>query len=625
MKSLYIIACGCCVATILLTSGCELTTPDTTGNRSIVRGNDLLITEVFSIAPEKYYAYSWVELYNPTTKPIKWFDQTKPASGYAVGGGGTILHTNDDGEHWTDTLSDPHSPARALNCISFSNAEVGYVVGENNAVLKINKNVVTDISANVTGAAVGKTLRSIAAVSDASARTAFVCGDGGTILRTTNGGTTWIAPSQRTPPIPNKNFRSIFLRSLTNSYIVGDSGTVLVTSNLGILWSPQNVPEPVRTLNFYSINVVADTAGWITGEQGTILFSRNAGGLWVAESSGVNTTLRDGFFSPADPGNPFFNDFQRQLGWVVGDNGVILKTTNNGTSWFHLSSGTTARLNSVQFVDSLRGWVYGDNGVIRVTTNGGTTWSSQSSTTSQNVNGSLFQPFTEVVQNFYELDMLGKRNHVFFDPTTGSFNFDFITSSDTGIIPYVPGGWNFNVRIGPNGIPSFTFEFSPDFITLFPGQFLVMNNDSLRFKDHTGFGPGDFKSRNFGLATDTNGMSVSFLPKFYKWNLLSSSELRLVKVFQRHSAQSPFGPIGTPSRKVIDVVRFGGYRPSPLDYPNNKPQGAIPEWYSMARYNDKLNVDLSLGDLSTESTLDEFYMAKVPIPGYYSLLSSPKK
>lgn len=45
--------------------------------------------------------------------------------------------------------------------------------------------------------------------------------------------------------------------------------------------------------------------------------------------------------------------------------------------WHRLTSGTTAHLRDVCFVDELRGWAVGDQSTIVATTNGGATWSPQ--------------------------------------------------------------------------------------------------------------------------------------------------------------------------------------------------------------------------------------------------------
>jgi photosystem II stability/assembly factor-like uncharacterized protein len=59
---------------------------------------------------------------------------------------------------------------------------------------------------------------------------------------------------------------------------------------------------------------------------------------------------------------------------VVGNNGTILKTTNNGNDWGSKNSGTTNHLNAVSFYFESAGIAVGDE-VMCKTTDGGDTWS----------------------------------------------------------------------------------------------------------------------------------------------------------------------------------------------------------------------------------------------------------
>jgi hypothetical protein len=58
----------------------------------------------------------------------------------------------------------------------------------------------------------------------------------------------------------------------------------------------------------------------------------------------------------------------------VGYNGIILRTTDGGTSWAAQSSGTTYNLFGVSFIDSYNGTAVGDAGTILRTTTGGYTF-----------------------------------------------------------------------------------------------------------------------------------------------------------------------------------------------------------------------------------------------------------
>lgn len=64
----------------------------------------------------------------------------------------------------------------------------------------------------------------------------------------------------------------------------------------------------------------------------------------------------------------------KSTGIVVGDSGVIARTTDGGATWARLNSGTSVSLSVIAIVDSLSICVGGSN-VIRYSTDGGTSWS----------------------------------------------------------------------------------------------------------------------------------------------------------------------------------------------------------------------------------------------------------
>jgi photosystem II stability/assembly factor-like uncharacterized protein len=63
-------------------------------------------------------------------------------------------------------------------------------------------------------------------------------------------------------------------------------------------------------------------------------------------------------------------------GFVVGDAGTILKTTDAGATWAPLTSGTTSALHDVYLFNPSEGVAVGDGGLILRTTDGGAVWQS---------------------------------------------------------------------------------------------------------------------------------------------------------------------------------------------------------------------------------------------------------
>ena len=92
------------------------------------------------------------------------------------------------------------------------------------------------------------------------------------------------------------------------------------------------------------------------------IFAQNF--YWAPQNSGVTTTLNDLFFA------------DNQTGWAVGDNGIIVNTTDGGETWLPQESGTTEILRAVFFIDANTGWAVGGtlNKAMIKTTDGGANW-----------------------------------------------------------------------------------------------------------------------------------------------------------------------------------------------------------------------------------------------------------
>ncbi len=96
----------------------------------------------------------------------------------------------------------------------------------------------------------------------------------------------------------------------------------------------------------------------------------------------LNASIRFAWQNPAPQGNPlsavdFVSD---SIGWAVGDNGTVIKTTDGGVSWTQqgpiVPQGASDRDTGVWdvcFVDASTGYIAADGAVYK-TSNGGATW-----------------------------------------------------------------------------------------------------------------------------------------------------------------------------------------------------------------------------------------------------------
>lgn len=100
--------------------------------------------------------------------------------------------------------------------------------------------------------------------------------------------------------------------------------------------------------------------GYVVGWSGTILKTSNGGSSWTQQSSGTFNVLHSVAFCNAN------------IGYVAGEYGTVLKTVDGGTHWMDVSPGISEPLLSVSFPTTVNGFVSG--GAFLGTPDAGITW-----------------------------------------------------------------------------------------------------------------------------------------------------------------------------------------------------------------------------------------------------------
>ena len=197
--------------------------------------------------------------------------------------------------------------------------------------------------------------------------TAIAVGEAGTIIKTTDSGTSWISLNGA----GSDRLNSVYFIDSNTGWIVGNNGKIFKTTNGGTSWSTQisGVTDPL-----YSVCFINSSTGWISGEDNTILKTTNGGSNWIFLQGVFPKSVESIYFTDENNGCAAGIDYN-------GSNyfGVIIKTTDGGTNWTNQWSGNW--LLSMHFTDSNNGWAVG-SGIILKTTDGGTNWSPQISGTS---------------------------------------------------------------------------------------------------------------------------------------------------------------------------------------------------------------------------------------------------
>lgn len=96
----------------------------------------------------------------------------------------------------------------------------------------------------------------------------------------------------------------------------------------------------------------------------TVIFTYQLQGqiYWIQQTSGTLENLNGIYFTDAN------------TGWAVGNNGLVLKTTNGGNIWFSQYFPVTSHNTCVFFATNTTGYVGNYNSFVYKTTDGGNNW-----------------------------------------------------------------------------------------------------------------------------------------------------------------------------------------------------------------------------------------------------------
>lgn len=207
----------------------------------------------------------------------------------------------------------------------------------------------------------------------ATAANMYSCGDKGTLLKSTNGGTEWTTVFS---PL-TASFRSVSMIGDTG-FFFGNGGSTLWTNrganpaairNYSI---PDGTPYPLSSHIFGSFSAIACGEFWTPSPVGVwngyVVSTTNAGFNWTIQVHDSLRSLQAIRFYDAANGV--------MIGKRSGGNNasVLLRTSDRGISWSSVPIGFTDEYSALCVIDSVH-WVIGcKNGALLVSTDGGGTW-----------------------------------------------------------------------------------------------------------------------------------------------------------------------------------------------------------------------------------------------------------
>lgn len=187
---------------------------------------------------------------------------------------------------------------------------------------------------------------------------AWAVGTGGKIVRTEDGGKSWIR--QKTPTI--ENLQGIAAWDPKTAIAAGNKGIILHTSDAGTTWSASVVPKSNNPNKLLRARIFGETA-WAVGE---------FGGLFRSDDKGATFTRvlpeKDSAWNAIS--------FRGQNGLVVGEFGSMIRSNDGGSTWTEVKTENKVSLMALTFRTDTDGVAVGLSGTLLTTSDGGTTWTS---------------------------------------------------------------------------------------------------------------------------------------------------------------------------------------------------------------------------------------------------------
>ncbi|HRE42060.1 MAG TPA: YCF48-related protein [Ignavibacteria bacterium] len=193
--------------------------------------------------------------------------------------------------------------------------------------------------------------------------TGVAVGQGGTIVRTTNGGNNWTLVYQDVAG--NYWLNDVYFTWAGYGFAVGKGGIILRSTNFGATWT---VVRP-QTSDYHTLRGVtynqSDERIHAVGYAGAYFTSPD--GINWTQRFDINKTMHSIDFAPDSSANG--------RGIIAGTDGSVWRSTNAGVSWTPSYTGRYDYMNDVVFLGNDVAVICGNNGTLLRTTNWGGSWS----------------------------------------------------------------------------------------------------------------------------------------------------------------------------------------------------------------------------------------------------------
>lgn len=225
-------------------------------------------------------------------------------------------------------------------------------------------------------------------------------------------------------PLPVGNYlRAVQMISLNTVYVCGDGGTFMRSSDGGQSWDIQGNILKIKA-NFNALNFLDDSYGMCCGDSGRVIKTTDGGTSWqilktntagklnsiilVDKNIAVVITLGGAIMRTSDGGNTWgvlpvegtqalfsVRKFRPDFLTITGYGGVLRISTDQGLTWPAVPMRSYGNsFYSSNFTDNNNGTLIGEYGLILHTSDGGNTWTKQ-----QLADSSIIAPSLNVIDS----------------------------------------------------------------------------------------------------------------------------------------------------------------------------------------------------------------------------------
>jgi len=292
-----------------------------------------------------------------------------------VGYGGKILDTRDGGRNWEIRKSGTDN---ALYKVHFVDDKTGWAMGQGGTVVKTSDGGTTWTKQD------SGTENYIFSFTSLTPEHLIGVGDRSTIVESKDGGATWTVreyeskgaggmTEEEEVVAQQPSFYDVHFLDAKTGWIVGEFGKILKTTDGGATWKEQQksliggeIVDALSLPTFFGVDFIDAQNGAAAGLDGKIAITANGGDTWTFDDVGAELAV------------PLFDMhlFSDGSGWAVGSAGEVLRKKGIGETWEAADLGMRvfSWLRHASFPDQKNGWIVGGFGLILRTRDGGKTW-----------------------------------------------------------------------------------------------------------------------------------------------------------------------------------------------------------------------------------------------------------